>query len=81
MTVFSSAVPGLEERAFAATQECRLFLAERLCFRHEHRGLSGSDWGLRTWGGLTCQESLRRKSGGRGEELGHSGPMFVCFVF
>lgn len=42
VTVFSSAVPGLEERASVATQKCRVFLAERFCFRYMHCGLSGS---------------------------------------
>lgn len=36
VTVFSLAVHRLEERAFVVTQECRVFLAKRFCFKHVH---------------------------------------------
>lgn len=35
-TVFSLALRGLEESAFVVTQECRVFLVKRFCFRHVH---------------------------------------------
>lgn len=51
VTVFSLAVHGFEKRAFVVTQECRVFLAKRLCCRHVHcilliTGMASEGWAL-----------------------------------
>lgn len=55
VTVFSLAIHGLEEGAFVVTQECRVFLAKRFCFRHVHcalpiTGTVEESWSLQSWG-------------------------------
>lgn len=67
VTVFSSAVHGLEERAFVVTQECRVFLAKRFCFGHVYcvlpiAGMVEEVWAPRT---DSAEKFTEKRSGSR----------------